>query len=110
LKWKSPPNSTSGLSGRAAVNLKDDQFVVDNGNDGFDVHELTTGKLLRTLNTGIPIHKYPKQVQYGENYGITVGGSDHGRVYIFDSENGRMMQTLVHDTSGLVQTVTVRKS
>ena len=50
---------------------------------------------------------YPKQVLFGEDSTILVGGSDHGAVYIFDTVTGCPLDLLCHSDRGLVQTITV---
>ena len=51
--------------------------------------------------------RYPKQVSFGEDGRILVGGSDHGAVYIFDTATACPMDLLRHSDCGLVQTITV---
>ncbi|KAF8587774.1 hypothetical protein K439DRAFT_1337198, partial [Ramaria rubella] len=72
------------------------QFVVDNATNGFDIHQLDNGAHIRTLPTGIPKKRVPKQVTFGEDSQIIVGGSDHGIVYLFERESGRLITTLNH--------------
>ncbi|HEV7737815.1 MAG TPA: hypothetical protein VGO47_10655 [Chlamydiales bacterium] len=94
--------------GHAAVALKHNQFVVDNGGEGFDIHDLNTGKYIRNLSTGLPLRRYPKQVCYAEDYKVIVTGSDHGKVHLFETLTGQPLQMLKHPDGGLVQTVAVR--
>jgi WD40 repeat protein len=49
----------------------------------------------------------PKQVAFGEEGKVVIGGSDNGLVYIFDRKTGQIIQTLHHADAGLVQTIAV---
>lgn len=64
--------------------MQHNQFVVDNARDGFNMHQLDNGAFIRTLLTGSPVKHFPKQVAFGEDCKVVVGGSDHGAVYLFD--------------------------
>ena len=50
---------------------------------------------------------YPKQILFGKDGRILVGGSDHGAVYIFDTVTACPMDLLCHSSCGLVQTIMV---
>ena len=50
---------------------------------------------------------YPKQVSFGEDGTVLVGGSDHGAVYIFNTATGCPLDLLHHSNRSLVQTITV---
>jgi hypothetical protein len=81
--------------------------VVDNS-EGFDMHRLDSGQYIRTLSTGYPLWRLPKQVIFAEDATIIVGGSDHGAIYLWDRRSGVLLAKLAHADQGLVQTVTVR--
>ena len=81
--------------------------MVDNATDGFDLYNLETGSFVWNFPTGIPKKRYPKQVAFGEDARMVVGGSDHGAVYVFDRKTGNIMDILHHADKGLVQTITV---
>jgi len=83
------------------------QFVVDNAYDGFDLHQIEDGAYVRTFKTGLVTSRKPKQVLFGENSQVVVGGSDHGAVYVFDRKSGNKLDVLRHSEKGLVQIVTV---
>jgi len=51
--------------------------------------------------------RYPKQVSFGEEGTVLVGGSNHGAVYVFDTATGCPLDLLRHSDRGLVQTITV---
>jgi outer membrane protein assembly factor BamB len=97
-------------SGHAAVHSKRGVFVVDNAADGFTLYRLDgDGEPVRTFATAVPSMSLPKQVAFGEEGKVVVGGSDNGLVYVFDRKTGQILETLHHaDTdSGLVQTISV---
>ena len=80
---------------------------MDNAVDGFDLYNLETGLFMHNFPTGIPKKRYPKQVAFGEDARVVVGGSDHGAVYVFDRKTGKTLDVLFHAEEGLVQTITV---
>lgn len=94
-------------SGDVAIDLQCNQFVVDNGTNGFTLLRLQNTCYIRNFPTGIPTKRLPKQVTFGEGCKVVVGGSDHGAVYVFDIGTGLVLDILSHPGRGLVQTVTV---
>ena len=82
--------------------------MVDNARSGFDLYQLDNGAYIRTFPTGNPNRLLPKQVAFGEDSKVVIGGSDHGAVYVFDRKTGKPLQVLHHADRGLVQTITVR--
>lgn len=106
-----PPNFANnfiGNRGNVAVSTRRNQFVVDNARSGFDLYQLDNCAYIRTLPTGNPNKLLPKQVAFGEDAKVVIGGSDHGAVYVFDRKTGKPLQVLPHADKGLVQTITVR--
>ncbi|KAG2046080.1 hypothetical protein BDR06DRAFT_856595, partial [Suillus hirtellus] len=92
--------------GHAAVYQKRGVFVVDNAIDGFSLYRLDgEGESVRTFATALPSVSVPKQVAFGEEGRIVIGGSDNGLVYVFDKKTGQKIQTLQHADTGLVQTI-----
>ncbi|KAF8583149.1 WD40 repeat-like protein [Ramaria rubella] len=85
---------TDRMMGATAISVEQNQFVVDNGTDGFDLHALDNSMHVRTLPMEIPTKKLPKQVAFGENSQVIVGGSDHGVVYVFERESGKLLHSL----------------
>lgn len=81
---------------------------MDNARNGFDLHQLDNATYIRTFPTGNPIKVLPKQVAFGEDSRVIIGGSDHGAVYVFDRKTGKPLQVLHHAGNGLVQTIAVR--
>jgi hypothetical protein len=54
--------------------------------------------------------KYVKKVVYAEKKDAVVGGSDHGKVYVFGIQNPKAQQTLIHKKKDImIQTIEVRK-
>jgi hypothetical protein len=81
-------------------------FVIDNATDGFTLYRLEgEGQPVRTFATAPPSISVPKQVAFGEEGKVVMGGSDNGLVYIFDRKT---LETLHHADIGLVQTIAVR--
>jgi hypothetical protein len=76
--------------------------------NGFNLHQLDNGAHIRNFLTGTPRKRVPKQVAFGKNLKVVVGGSDHGAVYVFDRETGTTLDLIRHADRGLVQTITVR--
>lgn len=72
------------------------------------MHHLLSGALIREFPYSKPTKRWPKQVAYGENDSILVGGSDHGLVYVYDKQIGYPLDLLRHADKGWVQTITVR--
>ncbi|KAG2123445.1 WD40-repeat-containing domain protein [Suillus clintonianus] len=102
--------SCKSVIGHAAVHSKRGVFVVDNATDSFTLYRLEgDGEPVRTFATAVPSMSVPKQVAFGEEGKVVVGGSDNGLVYVFDRKTGQILETLHHgDTdAGLVQTISV---
>ncbi|KAG2342305.1 WD40 repeat-like protein [Suillus weaverae] len=98
--------SCKSVIGHAAVHSKRGVFVVDNAADGFTLYRLDgDGEPVRTFATAVPSMSLPKQVAFGEEGKVVVGGSDNGLVYVFDRKTGQTLETLHHaDTdSGLTR-------
>jgi hypothetical protein len=38
---------------------------------------------------------------------LIIGGSDHGSVYVFERKSGKLLESLRHSSTGLVQTIAV---
>ncbi|KAG2108100.1 WD40-repeat-containing domain protein [Suillus cothurnatus] len=92
----------------AAVNQKRGVFVVDNATDGFTLYRLVGNEEpVRTFVTAPPSVSVPKQVAFGAEGRLVVGGSDNGLVYIFERKSGKLLETLHHSNAGLVQTIAV---
>ncbi|KAG1767309.1 WD40-repeat-containing domain protein [Suillus placidus] len=102
-------NKAGPMIGHAAVDAPQTLFLIDNVMNGFSLHQLEDGACLRTYNTN-PVKTFPKQVVFGEQATLVVGGSDTGAIHIFDKNEGRVKQVLQHADRGQVQTVTTYDS
>ncbi|KAI6028915.1 hypothetical protein F5J12DRAFT_780425 [Pisolithus orientalis] len=69
----------------AAVHLKKGLFMINNAMNGFTMYHLDGAQSIRTFLTDLPPSlAIPKQVGFGEEARVVIGGSDSGCVYIFD--------------------------
>lgn len=98
---------TCGCSGYAAVSARKQLVIIDNAANGFTLYRLDRPDPIRTYITEPPTVLVPKQVAFGEDVKIVVGGSDNGTVYLFDRKSGELLEMLHHASSGLVQSITV---
>lgn len=89
------------------LNARASQVVIDNVVDGFNLHDLFTGEFIRNYPTGPVRKKFSKQVAFGEEGRIVVGGTDQGAVYVFDKNDGKVLSILRHGDRGIVATLTV---
>ncbi|KAG1901560.1 WD40-repeat-containing domain protein [Suillus fuscotomentosus] len=93
----------------AAINQKRGVFVVNNAADGFTLYRLDSNEEpVRTFVTAPPSVSVPKQVAFGAEGRLIVGGSDNGSVYVFERKTGKLLDTLRHSNGGLVQTIATR--
>ncbi|KAG1850993.1 uncharacterized protein F5891DRAFT_950752, partial [Suillus fuscotomentosus] len=100
--------SCQSVIGHAAINQKRGVFVVDNATDGFTLYRLLGDEEpVRTFITAPPSVSVPKQVAFGAEGRLVVGGSDNGLVYIFERKTGKLLESLHHSNAGLVQTIAV---
>lgn len=104
-----PAELINSYSGCAAVSVHKGLVVIDNAQNGFCLYQLETPSRgpIRTFLVDPPKIQVPKQVTFGEETQIVVGGSDNGSVYIFEHKTGQLLETLQHANSGLVQTISV---
>ncbi|KAG1800471.1 uncharacterized protein HD556DRAFT_1230698 [Suillus plorans] len=101
-------HSCQSVIGHAAVNQKRGVFVVDNATNGFTLYRLEGDEEpIRTFVTAASSVSVPKQVAFGAEGRMIIGGSDHGSVYAFERKSGKLFETLCHSNTGLVQTITV---
>ncbi|KAG2088288.1 WD40-repeat-containing domain protein [Suillus cothurnatus] len=73
-----------------SVDITQTVFLIDNVMNGFSLHRLDDGACIRTYNTN-PVKTFPKQVAFGENMDIVVGGSNTGVIYVFDKNTTDIM-------------------
>jgi len=89
------------------VSLERRICVVNNASTGFDVYKIDSSLFVHTLSTGVPKRTYLKRVAFVSKGHAVVGGSDHGKVYIFDRRTGKVITTLRHAKDGGVETIAV---
>jgi hypothetical protein len=83
-------------------------FIVDNATNGFTLYRLEGDEEpVRTFVTAAPSVSVPKQVAFGAEGRLVIGGSNHGSVYAFERKSGKVFETLRHSNTGLVQTIAV---
>ncbi|KAG1889731.1 uncharacterized protein F5891DRAFT_923600, partial [Suillus fuscotomentosus] len=98
--------SCQSVIGHAAINQKRGVFLVDNATDGFTLYRLLGDEEpVRTFITAPPSVSVPKQVAFGAEGRLVVGGSDNGLVYIFERKTGKLLESLHHSNASLVQTI-----
>ncbi|KAG2335992.1 WD40 repeat-like protein [Suillus weaverae] len=96
--------SCKSVIGHAAVHSKQGIFIMDNAADGFTLYCLEgDSEPVQMFATAVPSMSLPKQVAFGEEGKVVVGGSDNGLIYVFNWKTGQILETLHHaDTdSGL---------
>ena len=78
---------------------------------------MSTGFDVYTLQRSTPAHsfeipagrRYTRDVVFGEKCAVIVGGSDHGKVYVFDLKSSTPVQLITHGKpTSLIQAVIVR--
>ncbi|KAG2107069.1 uncharacterized protein F5147DRAFT_774665 [Suillus discolor] len=102
-------NKAGPMIGHTAVDAPQTLFLIDNVVNGFSLHRLEDGAYIHTYNTN-PVKTFPKQVVFGDQATLVVGGSDTGTIRIFDKNDGALKQVLQHADRGRVQTVTMYDS
>lgn len=98
----------ANISFSANAAIHDRNVVVDDATGGFALYDLEDGTLIRRLKSGmVPRNRRPKQVAFGEDGRIVVGGGDHGKAYVFEKATGHLLETLAVAGDTNVHTVTV---
>ncbi|TFK45216.1 WD40 repeat-like protein [Heliocybe sulcata] len=95
----------NGYCAETAVSPTQEDFVVDNCSDGFDLHSLTDGRFIRKFTTPPVRHTRLRQVQYVENGRMVVAGHTEGGVYVFGKDSGKQVDYLQHCNGGMVATI-----
>ena len=94
-------------SGNAAVDIDRKICVVDNLENGFDLYKMDSGVFVKTFITKHVVKTHPKCVVFADRSRLVIGGSDHGRVYVFERKTGQLLKTLTHARKGGVETIAV---
>ncbi|KAJ3884914.1 WD40-repeat-containing domain protein [Lentinula edodes] len=79
-------------------------FAVCTGQD-FEIFRLENFENCMILRGDAPIVRYPKVATFAEDGKVLVGGTDNGRVLVFDIMSGSRVQELAYPKGGLVQPV-----
>ncbi|KIK32041.1 hypothetical protein CY34DRAFT_62186, partial [Suillus luteus UH-Slu-Lm8-n1] len=96
--------SCQSVIGHATVNQRRGVFVVDNATNGFTLYRLEGDEEpVRTFITPAPSVSVPKQVAFGAEGRLIIGGSDHGLVYVFERKSGKLLESLRHSSTGLAR-------
>ncbi|KAG6375203.1 hypothetical protein JVT61DRAFT_3415 [Boletus reticuloceps] len=69
---------------------------------------LLSSTMQQTALPSPPTVPVPKQVAFGEDARLIIGGSDNGCVYLFNRKSCELLEMLYHSNTGLVQAVAVR--
>lgn len=96
--------------GCATVSAKKELVIIDNATNGFTLYPLDSGNAIRTFFTDPPSVPVPKQVSFGEESRVVIGGSDSGVVYVFERRSGQLLEKIAHAATGLVQTISVSQT
>lgn len=115
LRCKSPvrvhiPGPDFTLSGNAAVDIDARICIVDNVLNGFDAYKLDCGTFIQDYRCQNAMRTHPKGVALARKSTLVVGGSDHGKVYIFERKTGGLLKTLNHNQTGGAETIAVCSS
>lgn len=85
-------------------------MLIDNVENGYDLRQLDKACPIQTYPMPGQGKKFSRQVAFAEEGKLIVGGSDHGRVYLFDRKTREPQGTLKHAEHGMVQMVEVRRT
>ncbi|SJL10782.1 uncharacterized protein ARMOST_14176 [Armillaria ostoyae] len=85
--------------GNATVNDTEKMVLVHNIAKGFDLYGLPTLSLIHSMITRKKTCII-KDVKFGEDSSVAIGGSDHGTVYVLNLETAVIEQELRHGNSG----------
>ena len=102
------PSEAALVSGEVDYYEANNQILIDNMTNGFDIyplHHTTPTRSYLVENK----RKFIKAACFAEKGKVVVCGSDHGRAYIFSSSKSTDPQILQHgDCNQMVQTAAVR--
>ncbi|KDR71183.1 hypothetical protein GALMADRAFT_144244 [Galerina marginata CBS 339.88] len=96
--------------GNADLDELNKNIVVDNINSGYDIYP--TGRSIPTYALEVPAtRKHIRGVVFCENGLSVVGGSDHGKIYIFNLKSPQLNQVMIQgNQTTLIQAVASRSS
>ncbi|KDR76662.1 hypothetical protein GALMADRAFT_139563 [Galerina marginata CBS 339.88] len=91
--------------GNVDVDGAQKNIVIDNITNGFDVYPIHRSTPIHSFEVPTT-HQYVRMAVFGENGSVVVGGSDHGKVYIFDLKAPGITSTIMHGSpTSLIQAV-----
>ena len=90
-----------------AINYDQGLFAIDNMAQGFSLYTLEDMQFLHEYLTDKLTKCFPKQVEFGKDSHVLVGGRDHSTIYMFDRKTALVVKTLQHEDNGLSQALTV---
>ncbi|KAG2740646.1 hypothetical protein P692DRAFT_201810824 [Suillus brevipes Sb2] len=61
--------------------------------------------IVGNATNGFTCVSVPKHVAFGAEGRLIIGGSDHGLVYVFERKSEKLLKSLQHSSTGLVQTI-----
>ena len=96
--------------GHADIDMTRRTCVIDTVTQGFFVYNIRggTARFLSHLPTGTVKKRIPKAVKFFDKSRMVVGGSDHGFIYIFQTNTGAVLHRLQHTSNGGAEVVAVR--
>ncbi|KDR77451.1 hypothetical protein GALMADRAFT_138563 [Galerina marginata CBS 339.88] len=96
--------------GNADLDELDKNIVVDNINSGYDIYP--TGRSIPTYSFEVPAtRKHIRGVVFCENGLSVVGGSDHGKIYLFNLKSPQFNQVMtIGSQTTLIQALASRSS
>ncbi|KAE9387023.1 hypothetical protein BT96DRAFT_948685 [Gymnopus androsaceus JB14] len=97
--FRGPP-----VLGSVALSTTNETFVSWTG-ESFQLFRLVGLELLQTFATGRPMVYFPRNIVFGEQDRIVVGGTDRGCGHIFQVDDPNQTQILEYPKGGLVQHV-----
>lgn len=81
--------------------------VADNIRNGFNLFNFDSSNFITNLLTLDPKKTYPNGVLFANKGNVLVRGSDHGIVYIFDTNTSKILHRLLHTMEGGVEAIAV---
>ncbi|THU76003.1 hypothetical protein K435DRAFT_658133 [Dendrothele bispora CBS 962.96] len=93
------------IMGNVSVDQLKDCFIAWTGRD-FDIFTLSNLRHRLTLDGGVPVVSFAKQIVFADDGRFAVGGTDRGCAVLYDTQSGSVVQNFNYPKGGLVQPVT----
>lgn len=94
-------------SGSAAINIKDDIFILDDTAQGIGLYKLSSCERIKTFEVPMKVGRRSRTVAFHDQNTAVISGSDHGRVYIYERRLGTVRDTLYTGHDDWVQSIAV---